>query len=297
MATTITDKLKVDSPVYKLQLARGNPTQHAYYAKSALQGELTINMTNDGNWTLNIHKGGGKYCTIESNVEKVAVADGAVNDSQGNEIHTTYAKLAGEGTNHEVIFDSKDDKKPVKVIANMSVASDENTNVVATTAWVNTAASVVHKTGSETITGDKKFTGATEFTQVIKGEAMSARWADLAENYISDFEYPYGTLICFGGEQEVTIATEKVNGVVSRQPALIMNRECTEGLPIALAGRVDVLVKGKVTKFDNIVLSDVAGVGVVDNEAPVDLVIGKALRDKDTVETDTVLCATKFNLM
>jgi len=31
------------------------------------------------------------------------------------------------------------------------------------------------------------------------GIATSAQWADLAEKYETDIEYPIGTLICFGG--------------------------------------------------------------------------------------------------
>ena len=265
--------------IYHLQLFRGTTEQNAKYVGNP--GELTVDIETG---TLHLHDGknkGGRK--ILSDVKEVEVAQGAVNDGAGNNIAKTYARLDGATFTGKVSF-SQETTAP-------TVAKGNSSTNVATTAWVATADCVVHKTGNETIKGVKTF------ESTIQGTAVSALWADLAENYTSDFEYPYGTLICFGGEQEVTIASEKVNGVVSRQPALIMNRECTEGLPIALAGRVDVLVKGKVTKFDNIVLSDVAGVGVVDNEAPVDLVIGKALRDKDTSEVGTVLCATKFNLM
>ena len=209
---------------------------------------------------------------------EIAFADKASKDSDGNQINTTYAKLDGATFTGTVKAPTPSNKK-------------ENSTIVATTAWVNSAETVVHRTGNETIDGTKTF------LKTIDGTALKAYWADLAENYESDFEYPYGTLICFGGEKEVTIATDKVNGVVSEKPALLMNKECSAGLPIALAGRVDVLVKGKVKKFDNIVLSDVAGVGVVDNEAPVDLVIGKALADKLDDCVSCVLCVTKFNLM
>ena len=77
------------------------------------------------------------------------------------------------------------------------------------------------------------------------GVATSAQWADLAENYVTDMDYPIGTLVCFGGQKEITVAINEVNGVISDKPAYLMNSNC-KGQPIALIGRVPVLVKGKV---------------------------------------------------
>ena len=37
----------------------------------------------------------------------------------------------------------------------------------------------------------------------INGTATTARYADLAENYVADKEYP-GTVMMLGGEREVT---------------------------------------------------------------------------------------------
>ena len=273
------------TPHYVLQLARGTTEKNNKYTGKL--GELTVDTTSK---TLRLHDGKTPGGVVIPNSKVAAdaathaiTADKATGDEYGNRISTHYIKI---GTSEFATLTTT-----------QSLPANNSSTSVATTAWVNSAASVVHKSGDETINGKKTFNDECTFTKTIQGTAVSALWADLAENYISDFEYPYGTLICFGGEKEVTIATEKVNGVVSRQPALIMNRECIEGLPIALVGRVDVLVKGRVAKFDNIILSDVAGVGVVDNEAPVDLVIGKALQDKEDEVVGTVLCATKFNLL
>ena len=213
-------------------------------------------------------------------INKALHADVAKYDEGGNIIHEVYARLDG-ATFNGILY-----------APNQKFNDDfsDNDSKVATTKWVDNAASVVHKTGNETIHGEKTF------TEVIQGTALRANWADLAENYESDVEYPAGTLVCFGGDQEITIATQKVNGVVSEKPALLMNKECVKGLPVALAGRVNILVTGKVSKFDNIVLSSIAGVGIVDNQAAADKVIGKALQSKDTVEIGSVLCVTKFNL-
>ena len=269
-----------------LQFARGNTAKNKNHI--GWMGEITVDTDK---WTLRIHdgktKGGHELANTTMNI---ASATNAVNDGDGNKISSTYAKLSAENK----FSNNNTFNKNVTVAGTLKAKTPENKKAedtqVATTEWVKKSGWVVHTFGDEVIDGSK------EFTSEIKGTAMRAKWADLAEKYISDFEYPRGTLVCFGGEQEVTIATEKCNGVVSERPAVLMNQD-SDGIPVALVGRVDVLVKGKVAKFDNIVLSDVAGVGVVDNEAPVDLVIGKALRNKTTEETDTVLCVVKFNLL
>ena len=148
----------------------------------------------------------------------------------------------------------------------------------------------------QTITANKTFSGNVTFTNTILGVAQYALWADLAECYESDAPYKPGTLICFGGSKEITVAKTKVNGVISTNPGFLLNRGQVNGLPVALSGRVPVRVIGRVDRFDNIVLSDVEGVGVVDNSASAEKVIAKALRSKHTKEEGLVLCVTQFSL-
>ena len=101
--------------------------------------------------------------------------------------------------------------------------------------------------------------GYAQFDCPIDGIAMSAWWADLAEKYRSDFPYDPGTLVKFGGEKEITIADDKVNGVVTTAPGLMLNSFSEDENDImvgmTLAGRVPVKVLGPVKKFDRIVLS------------------------------------------
>jgi len=83
------------------------------------------------------------------------------------------------------------------------------------------------------------------------GSRMQATYADLAEIYATDQEYEVGTVVMFGGDKEVTIANEyattRVAGVISTDPAFIMNNTA-EGQPIALKGRIPVKVEGIVRK-------------------------------------------------
>jgi len=104
-------------------------------------------------------------------------------------------------------------------------------------------------------------TSSTYFNTVF-AQATSAQYADLAENYVADATYAPGTVVVFGGEAEITIsreaADERVAGVISTQPAHLMNAG-QPGLPVALRGRVPVMVIGPVFKGDSLVTSDTSG--------------------------------------
>ena len=78
------------------------------------------------------------------------------------------------------------------------------------------------------------------FKSDIYGCAMSARWADLAELYETDDIYKPGTLVKFGGEKEITIATDEANAVITTKPAFTMNSDCNgTSQGIALTGRTN----------------------------------------------------------
>lgn len=144
-----------------------------------------------------------------------------------------------------------------------------------------------------------KVGGVAKFDNVIDGVAYRAKWGDLAEYYSSDAEYGPGTLVKFGGEKEVTIATDVANGVVTTNPGVVLNdkEESETSVGVALVGKVPVKVRGPVRKFDKIVLSRTdPGIGVVYNYAPFNEVIARALEENLDKEEKLVMCATKFNL-
>jgi hypothetical protein len=93
---------------------------------------------------------------------------------------------------------------------------------------------------------------------IFYGKATQAQYADLAENYQADAIYEPGTVLMFGGENEVTIAdadTTAVAGVVSTNPAHLMNGALQGARVVALAlqGRVPCRVIGPVAKGDILV--------------------------------------------
>jgi hypothetical protein len=132
---------------------------------------------------------------------------------------------------------------------------------------------------------------------VFSGTATSALWADLAEKYESDEQYPAGTLIKFGGEKDITIAHfgENCNGVISEKPGYLLDSDLENGLPVALAGKTPVRVIGKVNNFDRLVRSSVSGVATVKTSDD-EKVIAIALEASDNEEEKLVKCVTKFNL-
>ena len=89
--------------------------------------------------------------------------------------------------------------------------------------------------------------------------ATSSHRADLAEYYSADADYAPGTVLSFGGNNEVTIAIGindvRVAGVVSTCPAHVMNAGLTgeHTVMVALAGRVPTLVIGPVAPGDMMV--------------------------------------------
>ena len=89
----------------------------------------------------------------------------------------------------------------------------------------------------------------------FQGIATSAYYADLAEKYLADAEYEVGTVVSVGGELEVTASKvgDRALGVVSANPAYMMNSELEGGTYIALKGRVPVKVTGSVIKGQRLV--------------------------------------------
>ena len=87
----------------------------------------------------------------------------------------------------------------------------------------------------------------------IYGSATSAKYADLAEKYSTDKEYPSGTVIVVSLDDNGAEGTacfqqgQRVLGVVSEKPAFLMNEEA-KGQALALRGRVPVKIAGPVKK-------------------------------------------------
>ena len=150
-------------------------------------------------------------------------------------------------------------------IDNSATDTDPNYRTAMTTATANTIAA---RDGSGDISAN-----------LFQGTATAARYADLAEKYLTDKPYDVGTVVKVGGEAEVTAcsAGSHAIGVVSENPAFMMNKDLEGGTYIALKGRVPVKVGGKVKKGDTLIAGG-NGYAVVGNTSHV---FGIALEDSD----------------
>ena len=116
------------------------------------------------------------------------------------------------------------------------------------------------------------------------GVASQANYADLAEKYTADDNYEPGTVLEFGGTNEVTISntdmSRKIAGIVSTNPGYLMNAELKSEFVISLAltGRVPCKVQGKVRKGDMMVSAS-NGYARAEEDPKLGSVIGKALED------------------
>jgi hypothetical protein len=125
------------------------------------------------------------------------------------------------------------------------------------------------------------------YASVFSGRATSANYADLAEKYLADADYETGTVVVFGGDEEITVTDKhndtRVAGVISEKPAHLMNAELEGNHPLAvgLTGRLPCKVLGKVKKGDILVTAAKKGYAIVNNNPLAGTIIGKSLGNKD----------------
>jgi hypothetical protein len=123
------------------------------------------------------------------------------------------------------------------------------------------------------------------FNQLF-AQATTALYADLAEIYSADAEYAPGTVVSFGGDQEITRSIiegdNRVAGVISENPSYLMNSglQAEHRAAVALTGRVPTLVIGPVRKGD-MMISAGNGWARASATPAMGTVIGKALKNFD----------------
>jgi hypothetical protein len=145
----------------------------------------------------------------------------------------------------------------------------------AATAIVNGAGNAVGNIGS-----------STGWFGNIFATSSKALYADLAECYLADNDYAPGTVVSFGGDNEITQSNTDhdplVVGVVSTKPAYLMNSGLSGDyvVAVALTGRVPCQVQGSVARGAMMVS---AGNGRARAEAnpAMGTVIGKAVESFD----------------
>jgi hypothetical protein len=134
------------------------------------------------------------------------------------------------------------------------------------------------------------------YFNTVFAQATTALYADVAERFAADEIYEPGTVVELGGSAEITRvlidASENVFGVISTRPAFTMNGGAGDNdthPPVAMTGRVPVMVTGVVNKGDRLISAgDGLARAALAGEATAFNVIGRALSSKTTTGAGTV---------
>jgi hypothetical protein len=293
----------------------GDQTVYTGYVFSGVDGErvkissagnLVINATTTSTTTTTgalVVKGGagvagtmtvGGTITGKTNTGGVS----AVSNDSGS------LSIRGDTTNAAVISFHR----PAAYAINMGLDTDNVFRIGGWSATANcfqlTGAGALTLTGGITTTGNivpsanltYNLGSPTAWWNNMYGKAIQAQYADLAEHYTADDLYGPGTVVVFGGEQEITTTDishdPRAAGVISTDPAYLMNA-ANPGLPVALTGRVPCLVQGPVFKGQVLVTSTTLGTaqGIDNTKYVPGCVLGKALAtiNSNTIETIEVV--------
>ena len=200
---------------------------------------------------------------------------------------TSAANIAGGNANitTQINTTSVSASGNIRTAGTVSATGNINGGNLISAGTITTAGNIVSSAANATA----NIGSATTYFNVVHAKATSAQYADVAEKYLADSPYAPGTVIEFGGANEVTKTTTshswRVAGVVSTNPAYIMNAGAAGNsvVEVALLGRVPCRVTGSVSKGDRMVSSDIPGVAQAldPDKYQVGCVIGKALESYD----------------
>ena len=181
--------------------------------------------------------------------------------------------------------------------------ADDGTTIYGNAGGAFTAMRSTHNEGSEAPNTD--FGLVDMRCNVLHATATAAQYADIGERFEADAPMSAGAVVELGGSAEITESTsdmsEAVFGVVSQQPAFMMNSAAgnDDSHPfIAMTGRTPVRVTGAVTKGQRLVTSSVKGcaraVAAGESINPFH-VIGRALETSTDEGIKLVNCVVRTN--
>jgi len=271
-----------------LQFRRGTTAQNNSFTGSA--GELSIDTDLD---VIRVHDGShpGGYPLIGANSTQTML-----NKTLGNVVMSgTITANGGVGASGQVLASTG---SGVTWTTASSIADGTSTMAV-----ISSGGNIRANVGGATIAtfwsgginnGQANVVGnigtSSSYFNTVFANATSAQYADVAEYYLADADYPVGTVLIIGGDQEVTqsniVGQTSIAGTVSENPGVLMNRGLTGDhvAAVALLGRVPCRVIGPINKGDLLMSSEISGVACkMENYVP-GCVIGKAL---DSYSTET----------
>ena len=299
----------------QVQYRRGTNAQNAAFTGAL--GEITVDTTNG---TLRVHDaitvGGSNIATVSyvtaqisslsansitngtSSVAVIASGGNIRANVDGNTITNTYS--SGLEVTGLISATGNVSGGNLNVTGNivdagaLSIITSSNGNITLLpngSGNINTGANIMPTANATANIGSAALSYNTIFAK-----ATSAQYADLAEMYCADSEYTPGTVLDFGGSEEVTATTQshstQVAGIVSTNPSYLMNSAltCTNAVEVALVGRVPCHVVGTIAKGDRLVSSSIPGVATRLDMAHYQpgCIIGKALEAYDSKTIGTI---------
>ena len=277
---TSTNEYSEAAPVITLKRNSSSPADADYLGQLKFKGE------NDADQEVVYAKITAKILDASDGIEfmcKKAGSNGIVARLRSDSLQLLNStNLSVDGTVDATSYTG--DGSGLSGIATNSI-SQGDTNVTCTDSGTGSVA--VNIDGSTHTTFNSS--GVTLQTGVFSGTATSAQYADLAEKYTSDQQYEPGTVVELGGEQEVTQTTRPTSctiaGIVSTNPAFLMNKDLENSVDVALIGRVPCKVVGPVRKGEFLVSSRTPGHAEAHKDLhgpPAGSAIGKAIESKDT---------------
>jgi hypothetical protein len=234
---------------------------------SIVLNNINANITTLGNISAQGNTTGGNL-TTGGNVTATGNIDGGNLNASGNVSaigNITGSNIIGTLLTGTLTTQSQPNITSTGTLTSLSV-SGQITNANITTGANTTAGSL---TGNWTLT---------------TGSRLQATYADLAEYYAGSEQIESGTVVEFGGEQEVQICniymSKLVAGIVTTDPAYVMNSgiKCEYPIAIALQGRIPAKVIGPVKRGDMMVSAN-NGHAISCKSPSMGTVLGKALTD------------------
>lgn len=212
-------------------------TKQIGYVGANLVGTLTGSVTGSASTATNA----SKLNDLEpsTTIPLTAIASIPVRDASGN---ITANQFVGTSNKTDKVYIDSTDAIPDPAWNEASASTKYRTARISAVAY-----SIAARDASGNISAN-----------IFNGTATAARYADLAEKYLADKDYEPGTVMVIGGEKEVTASAwgQRAIGVVSTNPAYMMNSDLEGGTYIALKGRVPCKVVGSVKKGQDLIASN-----------------------------------------
>ena len=272
------------SAVSPNSVALGTDTTGNYIATGAVSGVGLSGSASSEGATFTVTSN----ATSANTASTIVARDGSGNFSAG----TITAALSGNVTGNVTGSSGSCTGNSATATTATNVTTTDNTSENATMylAFVDgTSGAQGIEVDSSTLTYNPS--SGTLTTGIFSGTATSARYADLAEIYAADAEYPAGTVVMIGGDAEITAATPEAQylaGVISTAPAYLMN-SAADGEAVALVGRVPVRVVGSVNKGEAVFATH-HGKASTNGQGPI---VGIALETNSDLGEKSVECLLK----